>query len=488
MRHDPSDLPSASLVDMPTPGRLSRLSVGTGPFNALAAVVLVAISSFVVLSSGSAPGFRTRAADATTASPSTVTIPHARLAFLDETSSTTTGAPTTTTAAAATTTTVAGPTRRHTAKTGTTHSSAAAAAPHHRTLVCSDFPTQPIAQGWFSMNRAGLANLDGDGDGIACEGLPGSPAPPSATTPTNTAPKPAAKILTKDQLLRPTTRLFGVHTPQAPLASELATFAADAGGKAPNQVMFFRTLSDPFPADAVANAWAAGMLPVITYEPIFKNSTTGQPKLADLTAGRYDDRFAAWATAAAAQKLPFVLRFAQEMNGDWYSWSDAKLGNRAGDFIGAWRHVHDLFDANGADQVIWNWSVNRVDNLWDKTLARVYPGDDYVDWVGISGYFRTDGPAPTFDTTFARTLAELKRVAPKKLVLLTEVGAGTGEANRVAWINDFFAKLLEHPEILGFTWFNDFKDGGDWRIEYSAATQAAFGAGVADSRYGRLVN
>jgi beta-mannanase len=210
--------------------------------------------------------------------------------------------------------------------------------------------------------------------------------------------------------------------------------------------------------------------------------------LADLTAGRYDDRFAAWATAAAAQKLPFVLRFAQEMNGDWYSWSDAKLGNRAGDFIGAWRHVHDLFDANGADQVIWNWSVNRVDNLWDKTLARVYPGDDYVDWVGISGYFRTDGPAPTFDTTFARTLAELKRVAPKKLVLLTEVGAGTGEANRVAWINDFFAKLLEHPEILGFTWFNDFKDGGDWRIEYSAATQAAFGAGVADSRYGRLVN
>jgi hypothetical protein len=71
--------------------------------------------------------------------------------------------------------------------------------------------------------------------------------------------------------------------------------------------------------------------------------------------------------------------------------------------------------------------------------------------------------------------------------MLTEVGAGTSEANRVEWIESFFAGLLAHQEIIGFTWFNDFKSGGDWRVQYSAATTDAFAAGVADPRYGSLV-
>ncbi|HEX7096320.1 MAG TPA: glycosyl hydrolase, partial [Acidimicrobiales bacterium] len=154
--------------------------------------------------------------------------------------------------------------------------------------------------------------------------------------------------------------------------------------------------------------------------------------------------------------------------------------------IKAWRHVHDLFDEVGADNLIWIWSVNRIDTLPEKPLDRVYPGDDYVDWVGVSGYYRSETVEPTFDAIFATTLAELKRVAPKKLVMLTEVGAGTSEANRVAFINSFFEGLLAHQEIIGFTWFNDFKSGGDWKVQFSQTTTATFAAGVSDPRYGPI--
>jgi len=347
-------------------------------------------------------------------------------------------------------------------------------------IRCADFVSQPEAQLWFDASPAANLGLDGDGDGIACEDLPGRP-----TTTTTTLP---LRVMGRDSVIRPTTRLYGVHTPQSPLASEVNAFALEAG-KAPNMVMFFKTFGDPYPAQAISDSWAGGKLPMLTLEPIFKNSTNGQPSLAAIARGDYDDILTNWANAAAAQGMTFVMRFAQEMNGNWYTWSDGRQGNAAGSFIPAWRHVRDIFDAAGATQIIWTWSVNRIDNLPDKTLARVYPGDDYVDWLGVSGYYRveTAGVAPSFDDTFAATLAELKRVAPKKLVLLTEVGAGTGEANRVAWINDLFAKLLEHPEIIGFSWFNDFKDGGDWRIGYSTETEAAFAAGVANSRYGPIV-
>ena len=47
-----------------------------------------------------------------------------------------------------------------------------------------------------------------------------------------------------------------------------------------------------------------------------------------------------------------------------------------------------VLDANGADQVIWNWSVNRIDTLPNKDLTRVYPGDDYVLPFGQANVLR----------------------------------------------------------------------------------------------------
>ena len=478
---DDAEMPSRDLVDPVAPkSRFGWLAIGTAPFNAMAFAVLAAISGFVVLASGGLPNDSVARIDA---SPPAVTIGTSNmprsLAFRDRPTSSST--PST---SATTSTTVV-----HKHAPGGAVSLAAAKSPATpktggsglHVAHCSDFATQPLAQAVFDAAPGSNIALDGDGDHVACEELPGHPVPT-----TTVAPAVVPKILSKSALLRPDTKLYGVHTGQAPLASEVTSFATEAG-KAPNMVLFFRDLDDGFPAQAITDSWNKAMLPMVTLEPIFKNSDHGQPTLHDLASGVYDETLSAWAGAAAAQGKTFALRFAQEMNGNWYSWSDGRVGNAAGEFIPAWRHIHALFDAAGATNVIWVWSVNRVDNLPDKTLARVYPGDDYVDWVGISGYYRTDtGTPPSFNDTFARTLAELRNVAPRKLIVLSEVGAGTGEGNRVTWINDFFAKLLEHPEIIGFNWFNDFKDGGDWRIGYSSLTEAAFAAGVADARYGPL--
>jgi hypothetical protein len=477
-RADPQDLP-LHLASSAAPKGVGRLGAGTGVFNVIAVALLLGISSFVVLGSGapSLPG------DDVIASPTTID-QRSDVAAARESASTSRPSTTTTSTTTPPTTSTEPevrivyrdvPVQAPRVNDVTAQSPPTTAAPP---TTCDRFATQPEAQAVFDTDRAAYVGMDGDGDGIACEHLPGLPAPPP--------PPPPFVIPSKADLIRPSTRLYGVHTQQAPFAMhEVDQFAA-AAGKVPNTVLFFTNFSRGFPVDAVNNAWDAGILPMVTFEPIVENSTDGQPLLRDITNGEWDAYFTEWATAAQANGKPIAFRFAQEMNGNWYTWSDGRFGNANGDFVAAWRHIHDIFESVGADQVLWVWSVNRVNALPDPSLARVYPGDGYVDWVGVSGYYREASSAPTFDATFSATLAELRRVAPSKLVMLTEVGAGTTEANRVAWIQSFFAGLLDHQEIVGFNWFNDFKSGGDWQIQFSQATTDAFAAGVADSRYGAL--
>jgi Glycosyl hydrolase family 26/Excalibur calcium-binding domain len=484
MRTDSNHELPLHLASSATRKGLGRLGAGTATFNVIAAVLLFSISSFVVLGSQYTPDLP---GDDLVALPTTTEAsPEVAAARLEPNSTITTTTSTVAPSTEAPKTIVSIVYRDAPARAQKVTAPPAPAAPPETSapvtapppVTCARFATQPEAQAVFDQDPTAHAGMDGDGDGIACEQLPG--APPASTT------LPPYIIPTKADLLRPNTRLYGVHTPEAPYAMHEVTAFTEAAHKAPSSVLFFTNFSRPFPVDAVNNAWDAGMLPMVTFEPIVEDPSDGQPLLRDITNGEWDEYFTTWATAAKANGKPIAFRFGQEMNGNWYSWSDGRFGNANGDFVAAWRHMHDLFADAGADNVIWVWSVNRIDTLPDKTIARVYPGDAYVDWVGMSGYYRDESLAPTFENTFATTLAELKKVAPKKVVMLTEVGAGTTEANRIAWIQSFFDGLLNHQEIVGFNWFNDFKSGGDWQIQFSQATTDAFAAGVADSRYGEI--
>ncbi len=147
----------------------------------------------------------------------------------------------------------------------------------------------------------------------------------------------------------------------------------------------------------------------------------------------------------------------------------------------AWRHVHDLFAQAGVTNVTWVWSPN----VSDRPLGRLYPGDAYVDWVGVDGYnWRTTAswsPWQTPSQVFGTTLATLRRVSSRPIVVSetasTEVGGNKGQ-----WIQQFFSMLGANPDIRAFVWLN-FNNETDWRIESSSGARTAFAAGVADPRY-----
>jgi len=76
-------------------------------------------------------------------------------------------------------------------------------------------------------------------------------------------------------------------------------------------------------------------------------------------------------------KVPIYLRFAAEFD-IWTDLTDAES------FKTAFRHVSDYFKKRNSN-VAMVWSPNQVSN-WYIDINDFYPGDKYVDWVGISLY------------------------------------------------------------------------------------------------------
>jgi hypothetical protein len=229
---------------------------------------------------------------------------------------------------------------------------------------------------------------------------------------------------------------------------------------------------------------ARGSTPEITWEPWNAlNPVRYQPRyrLRNIVAGHFDPYIRDWANTLAAYGRPVRLRFAQEMNGGWYPWSERSNGNRPHQFVRAWRHVHDIFRAAGATNVEWVWSPAAI-----TMHASQYPGDDYVDLVSLSCFngdsqFRYSRWKP-FAQVLGRSLARLRTIAPTKPIEISEVGVAGTDGSKAAWIGGMFETLRRNPSIVSVIWY-DLEKESDWRFESGPRSTAAFAAGVADPRY-----
>lgn len=236
-----------------------------------------------------------------------------------------------------------------------------------------------------------------------------------------------------------------------------------------------------------------GMMPIMAWEPwdYRKESPVEelrgeQPEYAlrNIIAGKFDAYITQWAEGVKELGYPVAIRFAHEMNGHWYPWAAKSNGNTADQYIQAWRHVHNLFAKAGAADVTWIWSPNRdYDNA--VPLRSLYPGDEYVDWIGLSGYFGTKGAEQykSFNEIFQPTLRQLRQFTQRPVVI-TETGAVDFDGRKAEWITEMFAQLPQNPDVIGVIWYEARKEReADWRVSVSAAASAAYRAGRADPRY-----
>jgi len=251
-----------------------------------------------------------------------------------------------------------------------------------------------------------------------------------------------------------------------------------------------------FPAEAVESVRRAGAVPFIRLMPRSGwEEGRADPKypLRRIAAGAFDEDLRRWARAARDTRLPMLVDFAPEMNGDWFPWSGIHNGGaRSGPqtYRDAFRHIVDVFREEGADNVGFALHVNvrsAPAEPWND-LGQYYPGDDYVDWIGVSAY---GGVFPGYDwEPLRRALDEaypkLTAMSATKPIAVLETGVIEEEGkDKAAWIRSAYRALRSgrYPRVKAAIWWherwvNDDDRVSDVRIDSGKEATAAYRSAV----------
>jgi mannan endo-1,4-beta-mannosidase len=268
---------------------------------------------------------------------------------------------------------------------------------------------------------------------------------------------------------------LGVFEPGSPPGSppdyESISGFATVAGRTPNIAGYFSGWVQPFDSSFADALHSHNIIPFVQIDPSFAS-------IADIAAGTYDGYLREYADSVKAFRFPVIIGFGQEMNAaHQYSWGYGQTP--APTFVAAWQHIVDVFRAEGADNVTWLWTI-QADDPSTGPILNWWPGSSFVTWVGIDGFYTR--PSQTFSSIFGLTIRQVRAIAPKKPVLLSETAVGP-RAGQFVKIPNLFKGMIRY-KTLGLVWFDVHQNGGinhqDWRLEDDPTGTAAFRLGVKD--------
>ena len=221
-----------------------------------------------------------------------------------------------------------------------------------------------------------------------------------------------------------------------PWQNDLDAFSRQVGG-APAIVGLYRDWTIPLinisqlDASISRGARSAGHVGTVGRDQEYKSDPNYA--LSTIVAGAHDGYLQASAQAAAAYGKQFQLRFAPEMNGSWAPWEGSVNGNTPALYVAAWQHVVSIFRAAGATNVRWVWSPN---NGPTSTIPSYYPGDAWVDYIGIDGYNwgSSLGSWQSFSQVFGPASAVVTSLSAVKPIQISEMASAETGGNKAAWI------------------------------------------------------
>ncbi len=306
-----------------------------------------------------------------------------------------------------------------------------------------------------------------------------TPAPVPAPAPTPTPTPTPVPTPTPAPIPAPTPSptgkmLWGIDLPYGGMT--LGAFESMIGKKVNMQMVFSHWGNDKsFPGEYGPTLRDQGKTMVLFWEAVdYNRDYFSQPEYSydAVIRGDLDTFFHAYAKGAKAYAGPVIIIPFSEFNGSWFPWGMNVGNNSPAKLVQAYRHLHDIFVAEGATNVKWGWAPNAEASRNDN-LAAAYPGDAYVDYVGVDGFNFGDSEELSFSQLFNGTLGHLKQWNKPAMVFSVGTHAGSGKAS---WITDAFkVQIPKFPQVVGWLYFNENKET-DWRVESDAQSLAAFKA------------
>jgi mannan endo-1,4-beta-mannosidase len=150
--------------------------------------------------------------------------------------------------------------------------------------------------------------------------------------------------------------------------------------------------------------------------------------------------------------VPIIFRPFHEMNGKWFWWGDGNCTPK--EYIQLWREtVLLLRDKYKLHNLIYAYSPNKL-NPFDNYME-YYPGDDYVDILGIDVYDFRD--SEIFVDSMINSLALIKQIATakNKLFAFTETGLETVSTEN--WYSEVLYPVIQNSGIAWVLFWRNHK-------------------------------
>ena len=231
----------------------------------------------------------------------------------------------------------------------------------------------------------------------------------------------------------------------ASLQAELGSLPAynEQVGKPPSILSTFQDWDEPVDVAGIEGVAATGAIPMVTWNC---GDTDG-----NIVTGLDDATVSAEARALAATDVPVLLRWFPDPNLTGLPAAASCLGTEgASGYVAAYQHIHNLFEAAGATNVAFVWSVG-TSAAADPNLTSFYPGGDVVDWIAADGYATssdvTEGTA--LSTEFGPWYSAFSTAGKPMMVS----SAAADKRSQTAYLGQILSDLpAQYPLIKAFVY------------------------------------
>ncbi|MDR3590145.1 MAG: glycosyl hydrolase [Negativicutes bacterium] len=294
---------------------------------------------------------------------------------------------------------------------------------------------------------------------------------------------------------------WGIFEPSAPQNMTALTELEKKVGYSFPILLHYQMFGEYFPAMGLQQAYENKKYVELTLQTVrageanalWSGPSGNETVVYDILDGKYDDYFADYASRLKEFGHPVIFRLNNEMNGDWCWYSAFYTGKDAELYQAMWRYIHAIFQREGVENVVWVWNphdLSRPAFKWNHYLM-YYPGDEYVDIIGLTGY-NTGNYFPgerwrEFDEIYPPLVSEYAAAFNKPL-MITEFASNSVGGDKVAWVQRMFDQVRRLDGIKVAVWWSgvDYdqqgRPGRIYLLDENEAVIDAFHQRLKDSR------
>jgi mannan endo-1,4-beta-mannosidase len=185
------------------------------------------------------------------------------------------------------------------------------------------------------------------------------------------------------------------------------------------------------------------------------------PAVSDIIkGGKFHNKYELWIERLAnylkslkykGKHIPLIFRPFHEMNGEWFWWGEGNCTSQ--DYIQLWQETVSLLrDKHKLHHLLYAYSPNKLPP--NDEYLKYYPGDDYVDILGIDIYdFKN---ADDYIKSMVNDLKLLKEIATQKQKLYAFTETGLEKIPTPNWYSEI---LYPNIKDTGIAWILFWRNG-----------------------------